>query len=121
MFKSIEDEKIQTIFFYNHKGKIKQFENMTKETEFKELFNDYVKNIKITKEDLEIVLTNDSRILFKGGSDGSRGYRYHFAVVDTDIDTEIFHNVIQTKGVLFDIAKRDKLLNDNYNIEFIQM
>lgn len=122
MFKSIENENLNTIFYYKNRNKIEQFKNITQEKDFKELFIPYIKNIRITKEDLEIYFFNGSSIKFKVGSDSSRGCRYHFAVVDTDIEYEVFANAIGCKGILFDMAKRDGLLlNDNYNVEFIQM
>jgi hypothetical protein len=121
MFKCIENDNIQVLFYYRIKDKMKQFENITQEKEFRELFLDYIQTIKITKEDFEIRLHNGSRIKFVSGSDNSRGYRYHYAIVDKEINREIFDNVIRAKGVLFDMAEKEERLKDNYNIEFIDM
>jgi hypothetical protein len=121
MFKCIENEKLNTIFYCSSRDKILQFLNMSQETEFKELFNIYIKNIGSSKEQLEILLNDGSQIKFIVATESARGYRYHFAIVDTAIDEELYKNVIYTKGILFDIAKRDGLLSDIYNIEFIEM
>lgn len=121
MFKSIEIKDIKTIFYYKDKSKIRQFANMVIDKEFKDLFNDYISTIKSSKEELDIYLDNGSAILFRAGLDSSRGCRYHFAIVDTDINNEIYNNVIYPKGVLFEMARRDGVLKDNYNIEYIEM
>jgi len=46
-------------------------------------------------------------------------------VVDTEIDREIYNNVICGKTILFDMAKRDemdsRLKDDNYCVEFVEM
>ena len=112
---------IKTIFYYENKGKIEQFRNIIMENKFKELFNLYINRIISCKDSLSIFFNNGSSIEFKVGNDSSRGYRYHFAVVDTDINMDNFCNAIECKGVLFDIAKEKGLLKDNYNIEFVQM
>jgi hypothetical protein len=121
MFKSIENDKIQTIFYYQNNNKLLKYQNFVKENEFNELFKDFIKYKRISKEDLEIEFINDSRILFKLGNDSARGYRYHFAVVDTYIEKDMADNVIYPKGILFEMAKREGLLKDNYNIEYIEM
>lgn len=121
MFKAVENDNIKTIFYYENKGKIEQFRNIIMENKFKELFNLYINRIISCKDSLSIFFNNGSSIEFKVGNDSSRGYRYHFAVVDTDINMDNFCNAIECKGVLFDIAKEKGLLKDNYNIEFVQM
>lgn len=121
MFKAIENEKINIIFYHNGSEKLRQFENMSKEERFKELFYKDIKLIKINRDDLQIILYNGSSIRFVYASDNARGYRYHYAIVDTNIEPEMYDNVIRCKGILFGIDKEKKGLKDNYNIEFIEM
>jgi hypothetical protein len=121
IFKAIENEKINIIFFYDNFRKVLQFQNIVKEQQFRKLFKDYIKDLIITKDRLEIRLNNDSNIKFVGGYDNARGHRCHYAIVDTDIDREIFSNVVRPITVLFDIDKEKKDLKDNYNIEFVEM
>jgi hypothetical protein len=121
MFKCIENENIQVLFYYNNKNKLLQFKNICDEKEFKELFRDSIESLISSKEDLEVRLYNGSRIKFVLGSSSSRGFRYHYAIVDKEISKESFNNVIDPKGVLFEMAKREGKLTDNYNIEFIDM
>lgn len=121
VYKSIENDNIQTIFYYENSSKLCSFQSIVKEPEFKTLFDSYIRNIRISKDSLEIYFNNDSRIIFKLANDGSRGFRYHFAIVDTDITYDLFRDVISAKGVLFDMVKKEALLKYNYNIEFIEM
>ncbi len=93
---------------------------MSDEKDF-DLVNKYIIRIRKSKEDFEIIFSNGSKIKFIAGNDSSRGQRYHYAIVDKEISNEIFENVIRCKGILFDIAKKENKLNDNYNIEFIDM
>ena len=121
MFKCIDNEKIKVLFYYNDKNKILQFQNIAQEKEFKDLFSHYIKNTVISKDEFRIELFNGSEIKFLPARDSSRGYRGHYAIVDKEIDIEMFHNVIQPKLILFDIDKREGKLKDNYNMEFIDM
>ena len=121
MFKAIDNKEIKIIFYHNNYFKLEQFKNIIKEENFKELFNDKIKEIKISKECIEIIFNNNSMIQFVYVSDNARGYRFHYAVVDSDINKEIFNDVVLPKGILFDIDKKKKNLKDNYNIEFVEM
>jgi hypothetical protein len=121
VFKSIENEKINIIYYCKNKSKMVQFQNMIQENDFKDLFTSYIKELRMSKDDLEIIFYNSSHIKFKTVSDNARGCRYHFAVVDTDVDNEILHNVILPSGILFEISKNNGALKDNYNVQFIEM
>jgi len=122
LFKCIENEKINVIFYYSNKNKIEQFRNMINEEQFKILIKKHIKRINLSKDYFEIRFNNDSSIRFVYGSDSARGYRYHFAVVDKNIKREMFNNAIAGKCVLFDMAKEDGLLSDDdYCVEFIDM
>jgi hypothetical protein len=121
VFKSIENNNLKTIFYYSNKNKIIQFQNFAREIDFIEMFDTYIKQVRISKDNFEIIFNNGSIICFRIGNDSSKGNRYHFAVVDTEIEPEKLAEVICPKGILFDIAKQHGLLKDNYNIEYIEM
>ena len=125
LFKCIENENINVLFYYNNKNKVTQFQNMIDEEQFKNLIKKHISRINMSKDYFEIIFNNDSLIRFVYGRDNARGYRCHFAVVDTEIDREIYNNVICGKTILFDMVKRDKMDNrlkdDNYCVEFVEM
>jgi len=122
LFKCIDNEKINVIFYHNNKRKIIQFQNIVNEKQFRDLIQKHTQNIINFKDNLDIRFLNDSQIKFIYASDNARGYKYHFAIVDSEIDKDMFNNVIAGNSVLFDIAKRDgKLERDNYCVEFIEM
>jgi len=121
VFKCIENENIKVLFYCASRNKFTQFHNFIEGNEFKKVFNVYTQRVRVSQEYIEIFFNNGSVIKFVVTNDGSRGQRYHFAVVDTGINKEVFDNVIRIKGTLFDIAIRDGLLKDNYNIEFLEM
>jgi hypothetical protein len=121
MFKCIENENINVIFYCSHNNRLLKFRNFIDEKDFKEIFNIYIDKVCVHKEYIEIIFQNGSAIQIVVANDSSRGRRYHFAIVDSEIDKETFDNVIRIKGTLFDMAKRDGLLKDKYNIEFIEM
>jgi len=122
LFKCIENEKINVIFYHSNKNKIEQFKNIVKENNFVNLSEKYIDRIIVSKDRFEIIFLNSSQIRFIYASDNARGYRYHFAVVDREIEKDMFDNVIAGKSVLFDMAKRDgRLEKDNYCIDFIEM
>jgi hypothetical protein len=122
IYKCIDNEKINVIFYHSGSNKIRQFYDFLNEERFQTLIKSNVKDIKLSKENLEIIFFNGSSIRFIFAGNNARGYRYHFAVVDTGIDKEIFDNVVRCKGILFDIAKREgRLKEDNYNIEFLDI
>lgn len=121
MFKALENAKINVIFFCSVEAKINQFVFITKEEKFKDLFYNDIQKIVLSKERLIIELVNGSLIRFVYGSNYARGYRCHYAIVDTDIDGEIYEHVIRPMTVLYDLSKEKKGLKDKYNIEFVKM
>ena len=125
LFKCIENENINVLFYYNNKNKVTQFQNMIDEEQFNNLIKKHVSRINMSKDYFEIRFNNDSSIRFVYGRDNARGYRCHFAVVDTEIDREIYNNVICGKTILFDMVKRDgmdsRLKDDNYCVDYIEM
>lgn len=122
IFKCIDNEKINVIFYHSGNHKIGRFHDFTREDQFQIFIKYHIKDIKLSKENLEIIFFNGSSIRFVFAGNNARGYRYHFAVIDTGIEKEIFDSVVSCKGILFDIAKREgRLEKDNYNIEFIDM
>jgi len=122
LFKCIENEKINVIFYCGRKGKTEQFRNMVNEDIFINLIKNHTSRINLSKDYFEIRFNNDSSIRFIYASDNARGYKCHFAVVDTEIDREAYDNVICGKTILFDMAKRDgRLEEDNYCVEFVKM
>jgi len=121
LFKCIENDKIKVIFYHSGKHKIMQFQNIVNEEQFKMFLKD-IRNIRKSKDNLDIEFNNGSLIQFIYASDNARGYKCHFAVVDTEINREVYNNVINGKTILFDMAKRDgKLKEDNYCVEFVEM
>lgn len=123
MFKSIEYKNLNIIFFVKSINKILQFQNIAKEKEFTELFREYIKELKINKENLYIQLTNGSQIKFVGASDNARNYRCHYAIVDKEISWNILNEVIMPISILFDMDKRNGKLvtGDIYNIEYLDI
>lgn len=122
MFKCVENDNINVIFYHNGSYKIKQFQNMVQEEKAKELFQNHIERIINSKENFEIIFLNGSSIKFVYASDNARGYRYHFAVVDNQISREVFDSIVRVKGILFDVAKeKGKLKEDNYCVEFVDM
>lgn len=116
MFKCIEKGNLNILFYYENKNKIKQFESMSEEKEFKEIFNEYITRIIISRDNFEIRFNNGSKIKFVYAGDSARGYKYHYAVVDSNIKEETFFNVIKPRGIPFDLCK-----NEISNIDFIEM
>ena len=121
MFKAIKYKQINIIFYISNCNKIKQFRNILDELNFRELFEKDIKQVISTSDKLEITFKNNSNIRFVYASDNARGYRYHYAIVDTNIDREVFCNIIEAKDILYDIDKEDRNLQDNYNIEYLEM
>lgn len=121
MFKCIENNGINVLFYYNGKHKILQFQNIVKEKQFNTLFSNNIKSIKMSKNDLEIIFHNNSSIKFVFANDSARGYRCHYAIVDNEIERETFENVIYSKTILFDMAKKEEKIKDIYNIDYIEM
>jgi len=121
LFKCIENDGIKVLFYHNGKHKIKQFQNITQEDDFRKLFSKDIKSLSITKDGLDIVFFNRSYIRFVFGGQNSRGQKYHYAVVDSDLEKDIFYSVILPASVLFERDKDNMGLNDNYNIETIEM
>ena len=121
LFKCIENDGIKVLFYHNGKHKLKQFQNITKEDDFRKSFSNDIKSLSITKDGLDIVFFNGSFIRFVYGDQNSRGQRYHYAVVDSDLEKDIFYSVILPASVLFERDKDNIGLKDNYNIETIEM
>jgi len=122
LFKCIENDKINVIFYYSNKNKIEQFKNIVKENNFVNLSEKYIDRIIVSKDRFEIRFNNDSLISFIYANDNARGYKYHFAVIDSEINRDVFDNVIATNSILFDMAKiNGKLEEDNYCVEFVEM
>ncbi len=121
MFKCIENNGINVLFYYNGKHKILQFQNIVKEKQFNTLFSNNIKSIRMSKNDLEIIFYNNSSIKFVFANDSARGYRCHYAIVDNEIERETFENVIYSKTILFDMAKKEEKIKDIYNIDYIEM
>ena len=121
LFKCIENDGIKVLFYHNGKHKIKQFQNIAEEEDFRKLFSKDMKKLSITKDGLDIVFHNGSSIRFVYGSQNGRGQRYHYAVVDNDLEKDIFYSVILPASVLFERDKDNMGLKDNYNIETIEM
>ncbi|MGI5950113.1 hypothetical protein, partial [Peptoniphilus sp.] len=109
------------IFFCSARAKTIQFKDIINEEKFKGLFNNEIQRLFSSKNDLRIELFNGSLIRFAYASDSARGYRCHYAIVDTDIDGEIYEYVIRPMTVLYDLGKEKKGLKDKYNIEFVKM
>ena len=121
LFKCIENDGIKVLFYHNGKHKIKQFQNITQEDDFRKLFQNDLKSLSITKDGLDIVFFNGSYIRFVFGGQNSCGHRYHYAVVDSDLEKDIYYRVILPASVLFERDKDSMGLKDNYNIETIEM
>jgi len=121
LFKCIENDGIKVLFYHNGVHKIKQFQNITQEDDFRKLFSKDMKKLSITKDGLDIVFFNGSYIRFVYGGQNSRGQRYHYAVVDSDLEKDIYYSVILPASVLFERDKDSMGLKDNYNIETIEM
>jgi len=121
VFKCIENDDIKVLFYHNGKHKIKQFQNMVKEEDFRKLVSSNLKGLSITKDGLDIVFHNGSSIRFVYGGQNGCGHRYHYAVVDSDLGKDIFYRVVLPACVLFEKDKDSMGLNDNYNIETIEM
>ena len=121
LFKCIENDGIKVLFYHNGKHKIKQFQNITQEDDFRKLFSKDIKRLSITKDGLDIVFFNGSSVRFVSGGQNSRGQRYHYAIVDSDLEKDIFYSVIVPTSVLFESDKDNMGLKDNYNIETIEM
>jgi len=121
LFKCVENDGIKVLFYHNGKHKIKQFQNITQEDDFRKLFSKDIKRLSITKDGLDIVFFNGSSVRFVSGGQNSRGQRYHYAIVDSDLEKDIFYSVIVPTSVLFESDKDNMGLKDNYNIETIEM
>lgn len=121
MFKSIENDKVKIIFYCSGINKFEQFKNIIEEKDFKHLFNDEINQIRSSKDELQIMFNNDSRIKLLYASDSARGNKCHYSVVDTAISKDLLDNIIIPQGVLYDIDKEKMGLTDNYNIEFVEM
>lgn len=121
MFKCIENDEIKVLFYHNDKHKILQFQNITDEDKFRTLFLKNIKSINKSKDRFEIFFHNGSSIKFVYANDSARGYKCHYAVVDSEIEREVFDNVIRGETILFDMAKRDGNIKDIYNIDYIEM
>lgn len=120
MFKAMENEKVKIIFYHSGYNRLQQFKDIIEEEKFRELFYNEIKNMRIRRDSIEIVLNNDSSIKFEYASDGAMGLRYDYVIVDTNIDREVYDNVIRCKGI-YDLDKENKGLKDNYYIEFVEM
>ena len=123
MFKCIENKHIKVIFYHNGQHKIQKFQDITEEDQFRSLFLKDIKSISKSKDRFEIIFYNGSIIQFMYASDNARGYRSHYAVVDTEIDRETFDNVIRFKTMLFDVEKEKSYgrIENIYNIDYIEM
>jgi len=121
MFKCVENDGIKVLFCHNGKHKIKQFQNITQEEDFRNLFSKDIEKIKISRDDFEIRFFNGSQIKFVSGGDSSRGSKCHYAVVDSELSRDIYNNVILPACMLFSRDKEDKCLKDNYFIETVDM
>ena len=123
MFKCIENKHIKVIFYHNGNHKIQLFQDITEEEQFRSLFLKVIKSISKSKDCFEIIFHNGSIIQFMYASDNARGYRSHYAVVDTEIDRETFDNVIRFKTMLFDIEIENSggRTENIYNIDYIEM
>jgi hypothetical protein len=121
LFKCIENDGINVLFYCNIKNKIEQFKNITQEVKFKDIFSKNIKDLKIWKDGLEIIFFNNSYIKFVLAGNGSRGCKCHYAVVDSDIKKDYCNDVIIPACVLFEMDKENKKLKDIYNVEFIEM
>lgn len=121
MFKAIDTERLNVIFYHSNWGKTEKFKDMIREEEFKELFNKEIKIPIISRDNIEIHFLNGSKIQFKYASDNARGYKHHYAVVDTNISREIFNNVIRPTSIPY--YKQDgkiQELEDVWRIEFME-
>ena len=121
MFKCVENDGIKVLFYHNGKHKIKQFQNITQEEDFRSLFSNDIKHISISKEVFEIRFFNGSSIRFVFGGDSSRGCKCHYAVVDSDLSRDIYNHIVLPSCMLFSRDKEDKGLKDNYFIETVDM
>lgn len=121
VFKCIENNGIKVLFYHNGVHKIKQFQNIVEEEQFRTLFLDSIKSITRSKDHFEIMFHNGSSIRFSFAGDSSRGIRYHYAVVDNEISREIYNNIILPASVLFDMNRESMGLKDIYNIETVEM
>lgn len=94
---------------------------MIREEEFKELFNKEIENLIISRDKIEIYFLNGSKIQFRYANYNARGYRYHYAVVDTNISREIFNNVIRAKNIPYYKQEEGmQTLEDIWRIEFME-
>jgi len=121
LFKCVENDGIKVLFYHNGKHKIKQFQNITQEDDFRKLFSKDIKSLSITKDGLDIVFFNGSYIRFVYGGDSSRGSRCHYSVVDSDLSRDIYNYMALPACVLFERDKESMGLKDNYFIETIEM
>lgn len=111
IFKCVENNKINVIFYCKSIDKIKKFQNITQEKSFINVFEQYIKKLTTGKDYFQIIFNNDSVLKFVKSNNGARACRYHYAVVDNEVDKEIFYHVILPSD----------MLNQNYNIDFIKM
>ena len=121
MFKCVENKHIKVIFYHNGNHKIQTFQDITEDEQFRYLFLKDIKSISKSKDRFEIIFHNGSIIQFMYASDNARGYRSHYAVVDTEIDRETFDNVIRFKTMLFDVENSDGRIENIYNIDYVEM
>jgi hypothetical protein len=121
IFKCIENDGIKVLFYHNGRHKIKQFQNITQEDDFRKLFSKNIKHISISKDYFELIFFNGSSIKFVFGGESSRGSKCHYAIVDSEIEKDFYYSVIIPTCVLFDMDKEDMRLKDNYCIETVDM
>ena len=121
MFKCIEKKHIKVIFYHNGKHKIQMFQDIVEEEQFRFLFLKDIKSISKSKYRFEIIFHNGSIMQFMYASDNARGYRSHYAVVNNEIDRKTFDNVIRFKTMLFDVENSDGMIENIYNIYYIEM
>lgn len=121
LFKCIENDGIKVLFYHNGKHKIKQFQNMSDEEKFRDLFLNNIKKITRSKDYYEIVFHNGSQIKFVSGGDSSRGSKCHYAVVDSELSRDIYNTVILPACMLFSRDKDSMGVKDNYFIETVDM
>ena len=121
MFKAIEKVNLKIIFYCNGIGKLLLFQNIIKENKYKELFDYKIVRKMCNKNDIQIVFKNGSLIEFSNGGESARGYKHHYAIVDTTINREIYDCVIKPTQIDYWENGKTQELKDTYRIEFMDL
>lgn len=119
MYNSIEHGNLTTIFYMEDWSKLLKFRAMVQEEEFKNRFKTDMKNLLISKDNLQIQLFNGSIIRFLKASLSAKGYKYNFAIVDTNINRKEFDEIIDASLVPYRDDRSNPIdLNNNYYMEY---